>query len=342
MSLSVRIVTDKNTWDRFVSAQVYTPFVQAWNYGEFNEAMGDKMFPIGIFEGDNMVGACLAIRIKARRGDYLYCPYGPLLDWDKVELFDAFVSYLKDLGKQEKVAFVRVSPFLVDIPRNQHIFSRNGFHRAPIHALAETTWMLDIRPDFEKLMKSMNKNHRNLIRRAKRDGVKIVMQERDFNLDSYFELYEETVKRHHFVPFSRNYIESEVVAFSGDSQVVVYDAYYEGAVIASSIMYYYGSMAVYRHGASTSDDKYRKIPASYLLQWEAIKEAKRRGCRYYNFWGVAPPGSKKSHPYYGITHFKKGFGGEQYDLLPCQDLRLSWRYWLSFVVETLRKWRRGF
>ncbi|GAI33015.1 unnamed protein product, partial [marine sediment metagenome] len=35
-------------------------------------------------------------------------------------------------------------------------------------------------------------------------------------------------------------------------------------------------------------------PASYLLQWEAIKEAKNRGCKLYNFWGIAEIESKKT------------------------------------------------
>lgn len=34
----------------------------------------------------------------------------------------------------------------------------------------------------------------------------------------------------------------------------------------------------------------RKHMAPYLLQWEAILEAKRRSLSVYDFLGVAPPG----------------------------------------------------
>ena len=45
--------------------------------------------------------------------------------------------------------------------------------------------------------------------------------------------------------------------------------------------------------------------APYLLQWEQIKEAKKRGCIEYDFWGI----DDKKWP--GVTRFKKGFGGQE-------------------------------
>jgi lipid II:glycine glycyltransferase (peptidoglycan interpeptide bridge formation enzyme) len=63
--------------------------------------------------------------------------------------------------------------------------------------------------------------------------------------------------------------------------------------------------------------------------------------KFYNFWGIAKEGDKK-HPFYGITHFKKGFGGFEKDLLPAHDLKVSFKYWIDYVIETLRRIKRGF
>jgi len=63
---------------------------------------------------------------------------------------------------------------------------------------------------------------------------------------------------------------------------------------------------------------------------------------FYNFWGIAPDGSSPKHPFAGITHFKKGFGGKQIDLLRCQDLPLAPKYYINWGVETLRRLKRGF
>jgi len=51
------------------------------------------------------------------------------------------------------------------------------------------------------------------------------------------------------------------------------------------------SEAAYHYGASTEEG--RKYPGAYLIQWEAIKEAKKKEHKRYNFWGV-PPGKTKN------------------------------------------------
>jgi len=70
------------------------------------------------------------------------------------------------------------------------------------------------------------------------------------------------------------------------------------------------------------------VPAAYLLQWEAIREVKSRGCKLYNFWGISD--ERRNHPWAGLTLFKKGFGGFSKEYLLAQDLPLRPFYWLSF------------
>jgi len=78
------------------------------------------------------------------------------------------------------------------------------------------------------------------------------------------------------------------------------------------------------------------------LQWEAIKEAKQRGCERYNFWGIADEKSKiKKHPWWGLSLFKMGFGGYRKEYVKTQDLPLSPSYWLTFIFEKIRKIKRG-
>ena len=92
--------------------------------------------------------------------------------------------------------------------------------------------------------------------------------------------------------------------------------------------------------------KYPKIPISYLLLWEAIKEAKARGCKKFNFWGIADISSDnkvldKNHPWAGLTLFKIGFGGKPKKHVNTQDFILSSKYWLNFAIEKIRKIKRG-
>jgi lipid II:glycine glycyltransferase (peptidoglycan interpeptide bridge formation enzyme) len=74
-----------------------------------------------------------------------------------------------------------------------------------------------------------------------------------------------------------------------------------------------------------------------LIQWEAIKEAKKRGMTRYNFWGVAPE-NNPDHRFAGLSLFKRGFGGEDFEYLHAQDLIINKpRYLLNYLIESFRK-----
>ena len=100
---------------------------------------------------------------------------------------------------------------------------------------------------------------------------------------------------------------------------------------------YWQGIGFYHQGASLS--KYSKIPVSYLLQWTAVKEAKKRNCSIYNFWGIAPE-DKKNHPWSGLSLFKKGFSGYKKLYVKTQDFPITKKYYLTFIFEKIRKIRR--
>jgi peptidoglycan pentaglycine glycine transferase (the first glycine) len=337
MALSIRIVEDKTQWESFVlSTPTYT-FLQAWNWGEFNRALGDKVFRLGLFEEGELAGVALILKVHARRGSFLFCPHGPLIKWENPTHLDALLNHVKDLARQEGVAFIRISPLILEGAESRRLFHKHGFRDAPIHMHAEATWMLDIRPSEEELLAGMRKNTRYYVRRAARDGVEVFQSRDPADVAVFNALYQETVDRHSFVPYSEEYLEKQFGAFAADDQVAVFLARYGGEVLSGAIIMFYGRAAFYHHGASSS--RHPKIPSSYLLQWEAVRAARRRGCTLYNFWGIAST-EDPQHPWAGLTFFKQGFGGFRVDYLHAQDLPLSPLYWFTYGVEAIRRRRR--
>ncbi|HRQ32721.1 MAG TPA: peptidoglycan bridge formation glycyltransferase FemA/FemB family protein, partial [Anaerolineales bacterium] len=77
-----------------------------------------------------------------------------------------------------------------------------------------------------------------------------------------------------------------------------------------------GNRAYYLYGASTDEERNR-MP-TYLLQWEAMKWAKARGCEEYDLWGVPDEDEatleanfeSRHDGLWGVYRFKRGFGGE--------------------------------
>lgn len=343
MSNNFRIqeIESPQIWESFVQKQKSTLFVQSPQYGEFYKTLGEKFFILGILQEGELVGGSLVVSTHARRGNFLYLPYGPFLPTQKSkEALQLFTDYLKNYAKKHNYSFIRVSPFLEENSDSRTLFKDCHYRPAPMHVLAETTWILDIRSSEETLLKNMNKNHRNLIRRCEREGVVIRQSNDPKDLKGLDEMLEVTAQRHNFTKFSHNYIQSEFKNFLPDNTLLFEARLPDGRLDGAAIIMFYGNMACYRHSASLGLES--KLPSSYLLQWEVIKEAKKRGMQWYNFWGIAPLGSSKKHPFFGISHFKKGFGGEIRNILHCQDFVVSKKYYLNWIIEQFRKRKRGF
>lgn len=339
--LEVRNITDISAWSNFLQSQEFVLFTQAEEYRRFAEKLGEKHWLIGVYENNTLVGGSLVFGVRARRGDYMTLLYGPVLDYANEHHFAAFVAYIKTLAKNESYSFVRVSPFVVKSPEIESLFRKYGFLRSPMHVLAENTWMLELNSSLDSILAGMNKNHRNLIRRCEREGVKVTITKDPEAVKRLNDMHDQVAKRHGFQRFSRNYITEEFKLFSKSNNAVVFEAHLpDGRIDASAIIIFYGNMACYRHSASLRLD--RKLPTSYLIQWHAIQEAKKRGLRWYNFWGIAPKDASKKHPFAGVTHFKRGFGGVQRDLLPCHDTPISKKYYFTRIFELYRRARRGF
>ncbi len=313
-------------------------FLQDSAYGSFREKIGEEVFLFGAFSGKKLVGTVLIQKIRTRLKTFLHCPHGPLqLETNTQEstiFWDNFLEFYKNLGKQEKCDFIRISPLIK--PENKTIFSKNRFIDAPIHLVnPEKTWILDISKDEDQLLKEMKKSTRYEVRRIEKMGVSVEMGNIEKDLDIFWELHSETVKRQKFVPFPKKNTKIELEIYGKNCQI--FSAKLDNKFMSSSIILFDDKSAYYHQGASL----YSKAPVSYATIWSAILEAKKRGCKEFNFWGVVGDKEKK-HPWYGLSRFKRGFGGEERNYLHCQDFPITWKYWLNFCLEKYRKWKRGY
>jgi len=339
MSPEIKSIDTKDIWENFLQATRPNTFLHSWNWGEFNRQMGDKVFRLGLFDGEKLHGIALIIKITAKRGSFLFCPHGPIFDSqiDNQEAFKILIFNLRNIAKSENCSFVRLSPLMLDNFENKQVFKNLNFFEAPLHMHPELSWMLDIQPDEKELIQAMRKTTRYSIRKAENLGVEIEISHDLSSLKDFWEVYKATYERQHFIPFNQYYLETEFKNFAVDDQVRVFLGKYNGEVIAAAIVIYYNGSGYYHHGAS--NQKYSYIPASYLVQWRAIQEARRRGFNKYNFWGISPD-DKPKHPWAGLSLFKKGFGGYAEAYVHAKDLPINNKYWLTYAIETIRKVKR--
>lgn len=361
--IAVRHASDRQAWEAFVTARPYASFLQSWTMGEVYADIGQEPVRLEAIVDGRIVGTCQAIVVPARRGRHLMVQYGPLLS--DANALQPLLDALRDEATKRNCSFIRMSPFWLEHGAEENALrSVPGIVPSPMHLLSEYTWYIPLKNTdrwqgsmeasapraLEGILADMRKTTRNLVGRAEREGVVVTASlNPNEDLDIYFKLQEETFKRHHFVPYRESYIRAQVKRFAPLGQAIVYVARYQGEPVAASVHMSYAGITSYHHGASTH--KYSKIPASYLLQWTAIREALERGDDVYNFWGIAPRKTNAEgqeviidpkHPFAGVTTFKTGFGGHPLPLMHCVDLPLSGSYQVTRAFEFVRKWRRGF
>ncbi len=333
--ITVEEVTDKKIWEDFVLIFPNANFLQSYNWGQFHQNLGKVIRRVGFYQGEKLTGVMLAIVEKAKRATYLTIPGGPLINFEDANTIETFREIIIKIGKENKCSFVRCRPQILENENNARLFEGLGFTSAPMHLHAELTSQIDLSKSEEELMSSMRKNTRYEVKQALKENITIKESQDTSDIDEFYALQIETAKRQKFVAFNKKFLKEQFEIFARENQAVLYTAYLGKKKLAQAFIIFYGNEADYHYGASTQEG--RKFPGAYLIQWHAMLEAKKRGLKKYNLWGVAPEG-ETNHRFYGVSIFKRGFGGDDIEYLHARDLSLSKiAYRINWLIEMARK-----
>ncbi len=320
-------------WAEVQATHPEANFLQSPAWGVMNQLISHRV----IIEKFPNHGWCLMIVKAAKRGRYLEVPGGPLIDWQDSALVAQVFARLRAVAKREKCVFVRLRPQLLKSSENLALLAHQSAELAPMHLHAEHTVIIDLSRSEKELLGAMRRQTRYEVRRAAKLGLEV-----EWGTDA--ELYREfqkvqaaTAARQHFVPPGLKTLLAEREAFGQEARIYCAKTP-AGERIAYGLILIDGREAEYFEAAST--DLNRKLPGSYALQWQVMRDLKALGVEKYNLWGIAPPG-EKNHRYSGVTTFKTGFGGEIVEFVPAHDIVISHsRYLLDLAVEKARKKKR--
>lgn len=333
-NFSVKAVGVKETWESFLATRSEANFLQSWNWGVFHEKLGKKIFRLGFFEGPQQVAAAQCVKEKAKRGTYITVAGGPLLDWHNQALLEFVFSEIKKVAKQEGAIFIRIRPQELETSELKTKVQKLGFREAPMHLTADLTLQLDLTHSTEELLAEMRKNTRYEVRRAEKENIVVKTSSNPADIQKFYEHQLVLAHKHSFVPFSYDFLYQQFATFVADGQAMLFHAYKGEELLASAFILFYHQEAVYHYGISTPANDH--LPGSYACQWAAIQWAKGQGGLHYNFWGIAPQ-DKPEHRFAGVSTFKRGFGGQEVQYLPAQDLAVGWQYHVINQFELARK-----
>lgn len=299
----------KPLWEDFNKKSRYSSFLQSYSWGDFQKTEGVENYRLAFEEAElkggfdakaRLIGIAQILRHPLPLGkSYLYLPHGPIIDekFDEEEAWHFLLEKIKEIAKYEK------SIFLLSEPK-QNFDQVSILKKSSKHIQAETTLVLDISPKKREILSRMKSKTRYNIGLAKRKGVSISLAKNLDDLSIFLDLAKETSQRDEFKLHPDNYYRNMFKSLSEDKMIELLLAKYKNKWVAAILVVYYGDTATYLHGASSYH--YRHLMAPHLLQWRAIKHAKKRGCAKYDFWGVTKS-SDPAHHWAGFTRFKLGF-----------------------------------
>ncbi len=289
--MSIVSANQKEEWNQFVVANNGS-FLQSWQWGELQESMNRRIWRL---ETERLKGLIIEHNLPLGK-NYLYCPYGPIGQGN----LHIFLEEAGKIARQERSIFFKIEP-KTDLSLKDFKFIKSKKQIQP----SLKTIILDISKSAEELLAQMHQKTRYNIRLARRKGVKIEISSGNNHqeIDKFLELSAATAKRDKFHLHPREYYKKMLEILGGQGMIKLFLAKYQNQIIAANLICFFGQTATYLHGAS--DYNFRQLMAPYLLQWQAILEAKQLGLKYYDFWGI----DEEKWP--GVTRFKKGFNGQE-------------------------------
>ena len=286
-------------------------FLQSAFWGSFKARFGwnARAFKVNV-KGEGR--PLLLIRRRICPGlSFAYVPWGPEFPADLPA--SEKNSLLSDLSRTlipllpRDTAFIRFDPPWYTTGEESPLPLDRPFYRAGADVQPPDSVIIDLEPQEESILQSMKPKWRYNINLSIRNNVEIKRTDEE-GIKTFYSLYRETANRDGIAIHNRQYYETLFLHcqnYTGQ-ELRLYLAEHEGEAIAAIIVLFREKAATYLYGASANHK--RNLMASYALQWQAMKDARAFGCRYYDLFGI-PPNEDPNHPMAGLYRFKTGFGG---------------------------------
>jgi lipid II:glycine glycyltransferase (peptidoglycan interpeptide bridge formation enzyme) len=292
-------------WNQFLINHPEAHLLQLGEWGELKKNFGWK--PVRIIQ--NEVGAQILFRRLPLGLTIGYMPK-PVVSGQWSVVSEQFWQEVDFVCKKNYAIFLKIEP---DSWSEEFILHNSSFILSPHNIQPPRTITISIKEDEEKILAKMKPKCRYNIRLAEKKGITVRAWD---DISAFHEMMTVTGGRDNFGVHSLEYYQRAYELFHPKGTCELLVAEYEGNPLASLMVFANGKRAWYVYGAS-NDHERNRMP-TYLLQWQAIRWAKARGCDEYDLWGVPDENEEtleanfesRQDGLWGVYRFKRGFGGQ--------------------------------
>jgi len=308
-------------WNRFLESHPNAHLLQMGEWGELKKDFGWKPvrvivedFGVQILFRKLPLGLTIAYLPKPVNSNKLSVDSGQLS-----VVSEQFWKEVDSICKKNHAVFLKLEPdsWNNDFqPSNLQTFQPSNlptFQPSTHNIQPPRTITIDIKDNEETILGRMKPKCRYNIRLAEKKGVTVRAWD---DISAFHAMMTVTGGRDNFGVHSKEYYQRAYELFHAKGVCELLVAEYEGKPLASLMVFANAKRAWYVYGAS-NDNERNRMP-TYLLQWEAIRWAKSRGCEEYDLWGVPDENEEtleaafetRHDGLWGVYRFKRGFGGQ--------------------------------
>lgn len=319
---------DRSAWDEFLAGRPEAHLLQTSAWGALKSAFGWRARRFIAGAGPEACGAQALIRRLPLGFSLAYIPKGPVggLAGDPPGAVRAdLLAEIDAALKKERAVLLKVEPDAWEPPPDSAapggFEPPPGFRRSAHEIQPARTLVVDLSGAEDEILMRMKQKTRYNIRLAQKKGVEVLdgaayAAAGGDPLEAFNRLMAVTGRRDGFGVHSPEYYRRAYDLFHPGGACELLIAVQAARPLAALMAFTRGRRAWYFYGASA--DEGRDAMPTYLLQWEAMRRAKARGCVEYDLWGVPDCAeaqleagfTARSDGLWGVYRFKRGFGGE--------------------------------
>lgn len=312
---------DPRAWAALLAEVPTADPLQSWAWAEACIATGERWERLMVTDAEGRPAAAVQWHsTSAVLGHPLaYAAHGPV--WRRTSEPGA-PEALRTLmsGMRERCIATGSSAILVDPRRGlpdgigadpSGAMDALGLAPTSRHVQMPGTRVLDLRGGAEASRAGWDKDTRNLVRRAAREGVEVEVAPGDAAgaMGQLHRLMVDVASRGGFEPRSQPFLTAYGRA-AGDAVFVCLGRWH-GRVIAGALVGMVGDRAYYQFAGSLREPELRHANAPYAVMGQVIAECIARGASSLDLCGVNEKDDPAADPRWeGLSSFKRGFGGQ--------------------------------
>ena len=219
--------------DNFFMSSIY----QTSEYGFIMNTQNYNTIFLGLIDGNKILAATLILIEKNQMFRYAYAPKGFLIDYNDKFLVEEFTKQIKEYLNKKKVIAIKINPMIVkssydyvtgithinpNFEEQIEFLKSLGFYHLGFNNLFESfkprfDAIIDLNKPITTLFGNMNKNFKNKVKSADKNGV-IIVKANDSEIDY---LYNEVKNKY---PRDKKYFENVLYFFKKRNMIDYYYA----------------------------------------------------------------------------------------------------------------------